>query len=280
MRIAIVSDTHLGDRAGPYIDNWRAVCAWAGTAGLDLIVHLGDISANGENDRGDLEIARAELAQSPVTVRSLPGNHDLGDNPAVAEGHATDTINADRLSAYRRVFGADRWSLNCAGWLILGLNAQLFGLDDAEEQAQWRWLEEQLSRGVGPVGLMLHKPLLLGDDKPAAQRYVPAASADRITALAKACDLRFVLSGHVHQGRLRTVEGVEHVWAPSAAFFIPDSLQERIGEKEVGVLLLQLEPAAHRFSFVMPEGVLRHNVVDHPDLYPALRDRIAEGRVP
>jgi hypothetical protein len=83
-------------------------------------------------------------------------------------------------------------------------------------------------------------------------------------------DLRFVLSGHAHQSRRLLRDGVEHRWAPSTAFCLPDGMQERIGDKVVGVLTLTLSGNNHRFAVIRPQGLVRHNILDHPQLYPGI----------
>jgi hypothetical protein len=75
------------------------------------------------------------------------------------------------------------------------------------------------------------------------------------------------VSGHVHQYRDRVVDGVRHLWIPSTAFFLPDELQDRIGEKVTGIGMIELGPDRLRVHLVCPEGVIRHDALDHP-VYP------------
>lgn len=87
------------------------------------------------------------------------------------------------------------------------------------------------------------------------------------------------MSGHVHQARRVEVSGVTHVWMPSTAFCIPDSIQERLGEKRVAAGLLELRPDGFEFTYVTPVGLVRHNLLDHPEVYPqvtGLRARVGE----
>jgi hypothetical protein len=51
---------------------------------------------------------------------------------------------------------------------------------------------------------------------------------------------------------------------------VPDGMQERIGDKVVGVLVLELGDAGHRVDLVTPDGLVRHNLLDHPAAYPKL----------
>src|SRR4026209_2118491 len=64
---------------------------------------------------------------------------------------------ASRLS---RLFGPDYWALEADPWLVLGLDAQLFGSAVEQETEQWEWLGDFAARaGKRPVVVMLHKPL-------------------------------------------------------------------------------------------------------------------------
>jgi hypothetical protein len=45
-------------------------------------------------------------------------------------------------------------------------------------------------------------------------------------------------------------------------------MQERIGQKTVGLMTLELTDAGHRFTLVTPEGLVQHSIADHPEVYP------------
>src|SRR5262249_22758311 len=157
-------------------------------------------------------------------------------------------------------------------WQVIGLNAQLFGTATAEEEQQFDWLANELRGGGGPLGVMLHKPLFLDgpEDNEPHVRYVPEAPRRRVPAMLCCHGLRFVLSGHAHQSRQLVRDDVEHRWTPSTAFCLPDGMQGRIGDKEVGVLTLTLSGNNHDFAMIRPEGLRRHNILDHPQLYPGI----------
>jgi 3',5'-cyclic AMP phosphodiesterase CpdA len=267
VRIAIVTDSHLAPRAAAFNDNWRAVRAFVAAAAPDLTLHLGDITVDGVKDPADFEHARAISADWPTPIRFLPGNHDIGDNPPGPGVAASEPLRPARLADYRTAFGADHWALDAAAWRLLGLNAQLLGTDTDDEAAQWAWLAATLAEAPDrPTVLFLHKPLFQdspADERP-HQRYVPVAARRRLLGLLSAVPLRAVVSGHVHQSRDRVVDGIRHVWVPSTAFFLPDELQDRIGEKVTGIGMIELGPDRLRFHLVCPDGVTRHSVLDHP----------------
>jgi 3',5'-cyclic AMP phosphodiesterase CpdA len=272
MRLVLVSDTHLTPRAAAFGDNWERARVWIDATAPDLVVNLGDITADGAHDPEELEAARRVFDRLSRPMRFLPGNHDIGDNPIEVGRPNEHPLDLGRLADYRRLFGPDRWAFEAGRWTIIGLNAQLFATEGGEEAVQFAWLTEQLRRCSGPLGLMLHKPLFRNgpQDTEAHVRYVPGSARRRLLGLLAACDLRFVVSGHVHQARSIEVDGVEHAWVPSTAYCMPDAMQERIGEKAVGLLTLELTDGGHRFEPANPPGLLRHNLLDHPAVYPKL----------
>ena len=279
MRIALVSDTHLARRVPAFMANWQAVRAWLDAVSPDLILHLGDITVNGAEHAAELVEARAAFEGLPAPIRFLPGNHDIGDNPIAPGVPNAHPLDLARLAEYRRVFGPDRWSIEAETWSLIGLNAQLFGTDTPEETAQFEWLASALGEGDGPLGLFLHKPLFRNrpEDTEAHIRYVPSQPRQRLLALLAGRDLRFIAAGHTHQHRQHAVDGVEHVWAPSCTVIFGDAMQERIGAKTIGTMLLELTAEDHRFSAEAPAGLRQLDLLDHPEAYPqiaALRARL------
>jgi predicted phosphodiesterase len=279
MRIALVSDTHLARRVPAFMANWQAVRAWLDAVSPDLILHLGDITVNGAEHAAELDEARAVFESLPAPIRFLPGNHDVGDNPIAPGVPNAHPLDLARLADYRRVFGPDRWSIEAEGWSLIGLNAQLFGTGEAEEAAQFDWLASVLGESDGPLGVFLHKPLFRNgpEDTEAHIRYVPHKPRQRLLALLARRDLRFVAAGHTHQHRQHAVEDIEHVWMPSCTVIFGDAMQERIGDKTVGTMLLELTPDGHRFSAEAPAGLRQLDLLDHPEAYPqvaALRARL------
>jgi len=267
MKIALVADTHLSPSDAVLAQNWKCVGHWLFSSEPDLVVHLGDITANGVDHPAEFAHARALIGETGHDVLFLPGNHDIGDNP-YDETAPEERLNPARLAAYRRIFGPDWWSIHVEGWQMLGLNAQLLGTSSEDEAAQEAWLEETLAAGDGPLGVMIHKPLLRVGPAGALGRYPPDAARTRILSRLQDRDLRFVVSGHTHQALSSKDGGTEHVWVPSVAFCFPEALQKTVGEKRVGAMLLELGDGEHRFDIAAPMGLVRHNLLDLAHLYP------------
>jgi len=266
MRIALVSDSHLAATADAFNANWQAIERYVGAAGIDLTIHLGDITLDGFSDPDQHEHARMLASNWPTPLRFLPGNHDIGDHRPAPHVPAEEPLDLALLRRYGALFGDDHWRLEAAGWLLLGLNAQLLGTETDAERAQWDWLAMELAAAPArPLALLLHKPLFWEDpaDGRPHIRYVPLAPRRRLLDLLAKSDLRLVISGHTHQALDRIMAGVRHVWLPSTAFVFPDDRQERIGDKITGLALLELTGGDHRLDFFTPADVRAH-VLGHP----------------
>jgi 3',5'-cyclic AMP phosphodiesterase CpdA len=137
MKLVLVSDTHLTPRTAAFTDNWLAAQIWIEAAAPSLVVHLGDITADGAHDPGELAAARSVFAGLAQEMRFVPGNHDIGDNPVEPGAANVHPLDPARLADYRRLFGPDRGSLEGGPWQLVGLDAQLFGTGTAEEEEQF-----------------------------------------------------------------------------------------------------------------------------------------------
>ena len=258
MRIALVTDSHLSSRAPEFNANWEAARIAVDRHGADLTVHLGDISLDGQNDPEDLTFAAERMAEWPTAIRCVPGNHDMGD------GSGEAPLDGRLLANYRRLFGPDRWCLSEGGWRLIGINAQLLGTGSREEAEQWRWLEALASEPRAPTSalLFLHRPLVRvrAWDPKVLGRYVVERARERILSGPLRRTLRGVFSGHTHQALDATEGGVRHLWIPSSAFVMPDWMQAPVGEKVVGLGLLELGGTTLQVDLSCPDGMLRHDL--------------------
>lgn len=262
MRIALIADTHLSARSPECVANWHAAGRAVQRLGADLTIHLGDITLDGQVHGEELKYAARLVQQWPTEMRCVPGNHDLGD------GSGEAPLDTHLLQAYGTVFGSDHWLLQAGPWRLMGINAQLLGTGSPEEAALWTWMEQQVgtTEGPGNTALFLHRPLmrLLPGEASRKGRYVGRAATERLLDGPLGPSLRLVVSGHTHQYLDVSSAGVRHLWIPSTAFILPDDLQARIGEKLVGIGLLDLTERVPRFDLWCPDGMTRHDVAELP----------------
>jgi 3',5'-cyclic AMP phosphodiesterase CpdA len=259
-RLTQISDTHLTRRHQSLTDNFHRVSEYIGATRPDLVVNSGDLAWDAPTNPDDFEFARELHDTLASPCRYLPGNHDVGDNPTRLGPAPSAPVTEKGLQAFRSSFGEDRWRFEAAGWCFVGLNSMVMNTGLASEAEQFDWLASQLASVNGrPVALFLHKPLFLNtpDDPELAAtaiRYVPMPARSRLVEMLDTVDLRLVASGHVHQRRDFTFRRVRHVWAPSAGFIIPDSKQEVIGIKEVGLVEYRFRPDAFEVRHVRAPG--------------------------
>jgi len=270
-----LSDTHLSHQRGFFVENFQAAIAALAAAPADLTVISGDLSLDGADSEDDLAFSSHMFGRLPGEVLTLPGNHDVGEEPGA--GHTDQPVTPGRLARYLARFGTDRFCRDVPGWRLIGLNVHLFGTGWAEEQAQASWLEDKLSGRAGrAVGLFLHKPLFISDrDEPADQSVcVPEAHRAWLLDLAGAGAIGFVASGHLHQGLQREFGGVRHIWCPSTAF---SASEPRLpaADPALGAVRYSLHPDGTFESAVTPLAglaALDYNTLKENGKYPFLKD--------
>ena len=264
LRLIQVADLHLGAGREHHIDNWRKVLAWVARERPDLAIVNGDMIMSDPDTESDHSFARTEIDRIGIPCRFLPGNHDIGDN--VLFGKMPQRLNSERLARFKRHYGDDRWSFAAAGWQFIGFNAQLFGSGGLSEEAeQWRWLEHTLARSKGrPIALFTHKPLFLDhpsepdhEDVTVRQSCIDAASRARLLNLAQTCAVRLISTGHKHQTRTFSLDGIYHFWGPSTACVNGPPTSLHWGTREVGFI-------DYRFR---ADGSFEHRVVGSDFLF-------------
>jgi 3',5'-cyclic AMP phosphodiesterase CpdA len=124
-RVLQISDTHLSREKPWCVPNFTAMVSIVSTRRPDLVVNTGDLALDGADREDDLVFARSCHAALTVPLRAVPGNHDVGDNSWRAG--VEQPITEERVARYRRHFGLDHWLVEAGRWLLIGLNAQLFG---------------------------------------------------------------------------------------------------------------------------------------------------------
>jgi 3',5'-cyclic AMP phosphodiesterase CpdA len=259
-RLTQISDTHLTRRHQELTDNFHRVSEYIDATRPDLVVNSGDLAWDAPTNPDDFEFARELHDGLAAPCRYIPGNHDIGDNPTEHGPVPSQPVTEQSVQAFRACFGCDRWRFEAAGWCFIGLNSLVMNTGLASEAEQFDWLASQLSSADDrPVALFLHKPLFLNAPDDAelaatAYRYIPMPARGRLVEMLDAVDLRLVASGHVHQRRDFTFRHARHVWAPSAGFVIPDSKQEVIGTKEVGLVEYRFQPDAFEVRHVRAPG--------------------------
>ncbi len=123
----------------------------------DLVIHTVD----GAGVEVDLSYSAQLMDQLGIRWRAVPGNHGVGE-----ARDACQPVNAERLSAWQRHFGPDRWVEDVAEGpqrsSLVGLDVMLMGSGEPEEDEQAPWLEHVMAEaGERRIAWFLHRPLSL-----------------------------------------------------------------------------------------------------------------------
>lgn len=145
-----------------------------------------------------------------MPVYPVPGNHDMaGDGK-----HFEQAL----LDNYRKVVGPDRFAVEHAGCLFVGLNSQLWVAGESLAKEQFEWLERQLRyrQRYRHVFVIQHHPLYL-DSADEKDEYFNTPSAWRLKLLDlfEQAKVTAVLTGHLHRNLSGAHDDVAMITTPS-----------------------------------------------------------------
>jgi 3',5'-cyclic AMP phosphodiesterase CpdA len=261
MRIVQISDTHLSQDKSRFLDNWSPLAAWIADQHPDLVIHTGDVTVDGADVEADLVFGAQLMDELGIRTRAVPGNHDVGD-----ARDANQPVNAERLGAWRRHFGPDRWvedvSEGAQRWRLVGFDALLVSSGEPEEAEQASWLEQvMVEAGERRIAWFLHRPLFLDSPDEGDTGYWSIKPEPRraLLALVRRHRVALVASGHLHKARDLILEGTRYVWSPSSGFLVGTKVQPDMpGEKHLGAVVYELSGPALTVRIVEVPGLTQH----------------------
>jgi len=230
-----MSDPHVGHHALAEATFERALedaCALRPRPAFILIT--GDLT---EGDLDHYRAFRRIVANAPVPVVALPGNHDVGNRLSDQSLPLIDRWR-DEIGPDWRAFTAGGGN-GCASRFIL-LNSLFLRAPsrmrpkrsprlEAEVEAQWEFLERELRRtahGARPatsVFICFHHVPYAVHVKEFAGGYLPISreARRRILELSRRWHVQAILSGHAHWSREVLVGGTALITTPSVSFNSP-----------------------------------------------------------
>jgi 3',5'-cyclic AMP phosphodiesterase CpdA len=260
MRIVQISDTHLSRNQPGFLDNWASLAAWIAGQRPDLVIHTGDVTADGAGAEADLGFSAHLMGELGTRWRAVPGNHDVGDTR-----DARQPVNAERLRAWQRHFGPDRWVEDVAEgaqrWRLVGLDALLLGSGEPQEDEQALWLEQVMAEaGEQRIAWFLHRPLFLEDPGEGDTGYWSLKPRPRgaLLALLRRHRVALVASGHLHKARDFAVEGTRYIWSPASSFLVGAAQPVMPGEKRLGAVVYEFANTTLSARIAEVPGLTQH----------------------
>lgn len=259
VKIAQVSDTHLSHRRAYSVANVAAVIDAITAAGVDFVVHTGDVVADDPDDEDERAFAFRTLATSlPTPFAVLAGNHDTG-------GFSGDRWTPERNDAFCRCWGTDTFVADLGAWRLVGANVYRLGQAGHDE-----WLAASCAVDR-PIALFLHQPVFLrAPDLPDDGDWsLPMPLRRHLDRAIGEAPVRLIASGHLHR-YLTPAPG--HVVCPSAGFL--GAPTDDGSQQVIGFVTYDLrDDGTFRHDLVVPPGVepLRFADFAGPDAH-SMRD--------
>jgi len=273
-RLLQISDTHLSRVQPHFVENFERAVTHIAAVKPDLVINTGDVAINGPDRPDDLAFAGTCHDAIAVEVISVPGNHDIGDNPGDGGHRPSQDVTIDRVARFRDHFGADHWCRDAAAWRLIGLNCQLFGTGLNTEASQWQFAEDAVAGADGrPIAIFLHKPPLQSDPDEvnrAPTRFLATSARRRLLGITTLGRVKVIASGHIHQSRVIDAAGIRYVWCPSTAFVMPERKQPTIGVKHVGLTDYRFSGEDVSVAFTKPDGMTSVDLSEITDSYDKL----------
>jgi serine/threonine-protein phosphatase CPPED1 len=208
--------------------NWEFVVANVNRLHPAFLVVTGDLTNQDGNADQIAEYQRINGKLDPaVHLYSVPGNHDLANEPTPAT-----------LAVYRKKYGPDYYSFREGAIYGIVLNSSLFKApekvsDEAAKQEKWLAGELEKGRTAGAVPVVFqHIPFFLEKaDEPDQYFNIPAETRRRILALLHREGVRYVFAGHYHRNSYSRDGDLEMITSGPAGMPIgPDPSGIRIAE--------------------------------------------------
>ncbi|HEX8049322.1 metallophosphoesterase [Rhizobium sp.] len=265
MKIAILSDPHIGSTNPVFVPNWEKIVAHVNArTDIDLAIILGDLTLLGSEQPEDLLFGRAALEALSPPWLAIPGNHDVGDISRTSH----QPCNSERLALWEEQYGPSYWNSDrLSGWRLIGLNSQIIGTGLAEEDAQWRALEDTLAtRGSRKPVLFTHMPLFLNDweeaDRPAWA--LMTEGRNRLRRLIREHSVCAVVTGHMHRTVQIEMCETRMIWCAASSFLTYDhSMPEQPGSALLGLTILTLGDEEVDAGFVELDDLMISRIEDY-----------------
>jgi outer membrane protein assembly factor BamB/calcineurin-like phosphoesterase family protein len=185
---AVFADTHISmDNEQNTEDLRNAVADVNMDPSIAFVIVIGDVSFKADYE--SLKLAKSILDKLNCRYLVVPGNHDT-------------RWSESGTTAFKRVFGDDKFRLQFNGYLFLGVNSSPVMTDTDGHIAPQDivWMQSQL-KNIGkkaPVFVVSHYPLKTGD----------VDNWFDLTDVIRKHNVQAVLGGHYHRNMINDYDGI------------------------------------------------------------------------
>lgn len=292
-------DLHLGSPHSYRYDpsrnaNWATARKQLAAFSPDLLLVGGDVTRDGDTHEWEYRMVKDDFASLPCPAFVIPGNQDVGNKHATAQGTLFTerddrklNVTSERLALFASYFGPINWTLVHRQVRFTGFYDAVIGSGLPEEERLWHMLEHlaELPRVAHHVVVMHYALFIDALDEPEfditkREDYLPwyfsvsGPHRRRLVDLLKRAGVGIIFSGHIHRRRpVQWVEGMRYFQGaavggrPQWADKWPD------GDPTIGFYRCDVSPQRIEVTFVPvepPSTLAMRGPLGHP--LPHLRE--------
>lgn len=192
----------------------------------EFVIHLGDLTQEAPESK-NFELSRQEALDQIGYLNSkwyqVAGNHEVGDKPDATM--PTHPVSRRILAAYHAKMGSSWYSFNHGKCSFIILNSQIFNTGIPEENEQYFWVENLLTKLKGQRLLVfMHLPLFIFERTESSTGHydnIGEPARSRLIELFQKYSVELVINGHVHFQFLNCFDQIRLLTLGSTSFTRP-----------------------------------------------------------
>ena len=195
MKILHISDTHVSDSEGFYLDSFNRALRELDSGDIDILIHSGDVTDLAKREQFEKAGELFSVVDVPKII--VPGNHDK---------------RSGGLPLFNQQFGPPKGVEKIGGALIVYLDSAVNDKDDGRVgKLQFNMLKEHLSTHNGiPTKIVVLHHHVIPIPWTGKERNVLSNAGDLLELFLRS-DVDLVLSGHKHYPNSYQIESTVFV---------------------------------------------------------------------
>jgi 3',5'-cyclic AMP phosphodiesterase CpdA len=175
----------------------------------ELVIITGDLVHDRTSKTQWDEFRRITSLLKSKKVFIIPGNHDIGQEPAEAD-----------VARFSEMFGSDRFSLMYRDCSFIGFNSNLVKAQTPLlEEDQFQWLKNELSKasGASQTFIFCHHPFFINSpNEPEEYFNIKPEVRKKYLALFAEYGVDAIFAGHLHKNASAESGNIEMITTSSA----------------------------------------------------------------